>query len=222
MASLALMMTANLAAGLVLLGKHSTTADTAANVTDNQSDSQHHLTIVDADNMIGVDSTIEEQEDLPSSNIVSLIPVFSCIFITFGYACGLGPVPFILFGELFPSSVRGNATSITAFLRSVTVFLSIKIFPSLLWLFDIGGSFLSCAVVCAFAIVVSYLCVPETKGMDTKQLESIYSGRQSFYMEDGEASVSSLLDEDSSKGSPRTQESSTDSDSNGSRGPVKV
>ena len=29
--------------------------------------------------------------------------------------------------------------------------------------------------------------------------------RQSFYREDGEASVSSLLDEDSSKGSPRTQ-----------------
>ena len=31
-------------------------------------------------------------------------------------------------------------------------FLSFQIFPSLLWLFDIGGSFLSCAVVCAFAI----------------------------------------------------------------------
>lgn len=178
MASLALMMTANLAAGLVLLGKHSTTADTAANVTDNQSDSQHHLTIVDADNMIGVDSTIEEQEDLPSSNIVSLIPVFSCIFITFGYACGLGPVPFILFGELFPSSVRGNATSITAFLRSITVFLSIKIFPSLLWLCDIGGSFLSCAFVCGLAIVVSFVFVPETRGLDLEQLENIYKKKK--------------------------------------------
>ena len=89
-----------------------------------------------------------------------------------------------------PPSVRGPASSITAFLRSITVFLSIKvtmmppftvhkkinfpihqfdhqipnsslilnlrvlfqIFPSLLWLFDIGGSFISCAAVCAFAI----------------------------------------------------------------------
>ena len=33
----------------------------------------------------------------------SLVPVISCILITFGYACGLGPVPFILFGELFPN-----------------------------------------------------------------------------------------------------------------------
>ena len=58
------------------------------------------------------------------------MPVISCILITFGYACGLGPVPFILFGELFPNSVRGAATSVTAFLRSITVFLSIKVASS--------------------------------------------------------------------------------------------
>merc|ERR1719474_2666668 len=85
-----------------------------------------------------------------------------------------------------------------------------------MWLFDIGGSFISCAAVCAFAIVVSYFCVPETKGMDTKQLESIYSGRQSFYREEEEASVSSLLAEDSSsKASPRGQDVSTPSDNDG-------
>ena len=37
--------------------------------------------------------------------VVSLVPVLSSILITFGYACGLGPVPFILLGELFPSKV---------------------------------------------------------------------------------------------------------------------
>merc|ERR1719192_642376 len=162
------MMTANLAAGLVLLEKHTNTPGTVSN------SSRDHLTIVEADNIIGLDSPLEEVEDPPRSTIVSLIPVFSCIFITFGYACGLGPIPFILFGELFPSSVRGNATSITAFLRSITVFLSIKIFPSLLELCDIGGSFLSCALVCGLAIVVSFLFVPETRGMDLEQLENIY------------------------------------------------
>ena len=95
--SLALMMTANLAAGLVLLEKHTNTPGTVSN------SSRDHLTIVEADNIIGLDSPLEEVEDPPRSTIVSLIPVFSCIFITFGYACGLGPVPFILFGELFPS-----------------------------------------------------------------------------------------------------------------------
>merc|ERR1719222_368921 len=228
---------ANLSAGLVLLRQHpgtpspnnsSLSSVTELGIAENELE-QHKMMkvdhgIVEADLGPADPGPVLLPEPTNTEHMISLVPVISCILITFGYACGLGPVPFILFGELFPNSVRGPASSITAFLRSITVFLSIKIFPSLLWLFDIGGSFLSCAVVCAFAIVVSYVCVPETKGMDTKQLESIYSGRQSFYREsDGEASISSLLEEDSAKGSPRTQESSTSSDRDGvSGGPVRV
>ena len=123
MGSLVLMMLANLGAGLVLLDKHN--INTTGNTTE-------HVTIVDADNIIGLDqdTTIDSAITPKKHNMFSFIPVLSCIFITFGYACGLGPVPFILFGELFPSSVRGSATSITAFLRSITVFLSIKVSKS--------------------------------------------------------------------------------------------
>jgi len=241
-ASLALMTLANLSAGLVLLRQQpesapfnnssvtdlATTETTprfqqgaAPNLEEHKMMKVEHG-IVEADLGPGDPGPVLLPEPSNTEHMISLVPVISCILITFGYACGLGPVPFILFGELFPNSVRGPASSITAFLRSITVFLSIKIFPSLLWLFDIGGSFISCAAVCAFAIVVSYFCVPETKGMDTKQLESIYSGRQSFYREEEEVSVSSLLAEDSSKASPRGQDVSTPSDNDGSSQPVRV
>ena len=96
MGSLVLMMLANLSAGLVLLDKHDTEEMEEANVTSNA-----HVVIVDADNLVGVEASDEVLEE--SHGLVSYIPVISCIFITFGYACGLGPVPFILFGELFPS-----------------------------------------------------------------------------------------------------------------------
>merc|ERR1719348_1658031 len=173
--SLILMMLANLGAGLALLDKKYIPED---EIVDKLNDTQeNHVVIVDADNLVGVEAH-EADPEVKEHNIFSFIPVISCVLITFGYACGLGPVPFILFGELFPSSVRGSATSITAFLRSITVFLSIKIFPSLLWLCDIGGSFLSCALVCGVAIGVSFLFVPETKGMDSKQLENIYKRKQ--------------------------------------------
>ena len=79
-----------------------------------------------------------------ADDVYSFIPVISCIFICFGYGFGLGPIPFILFGELFPSKtqflffifqiylvnlgeVRGIMSSITGFLRSITVFVSIKV-----------------------------------------------------------------------------------------------
>eukprot|EP00091_Calanus_sinicus_P011127 TRINITY_DN25326_c0_g1_i1.p1 TRINITY_DN25326_c0_g1~~TRINITY_DN25326_c0_g1_i1.p1 ORF type:complete len:246 (+),score=56.11 TRINITY_DN25326_c0_g1_i1:870-1607(+) len=163
--SLALMMTANLGAGIVLFNSKVPVASPSSNTTD-------HLAIIDADQLVGLSDI--EQASLPvpvpgvMDQVLSMVPVISCILITFGYACGLGPVPFILFGELFPSSVRGSASSITAFLRSITVFLSIKIFPSLLWLCDIWGSFLSCALVCGVAIGVSFFYVPETKGNGLK------------------------------------------------------
>jgi len=236
------MTLANLSAGLVLLRQQPDTAPfnnslvadlgttettpgfeqaAAPNLEEHKMMKVEHG-IVEADLGPGDPGPVLLPEPSNTEHMISLVPVISCILITFGYACGLGPVPFILFGELFPNSVRGPASSITAFLRSITVFLSIKIFPSLLWLFDIGGSFISCAAVCAFAIVVSYLCVPETKGMDTKQLESIYSGRQSFYREEEEASVSSLLAEESSKASPRGKDVSAPSDNDGRSQPVRV
>merc|ERR1711902_371181 len=88
-------------------------------------------------------------------------------------------------------------TSITAFLRSITVFLSIKIFPSLLWLCGIGGSFLSCALVRGFAIGVAFLCVPETRGMDLEQLETIYKKKPSVAKTDAASCRSPSTDDQS-------------------------
>ena len=95
---------ANVGAGLVLLSR----ADTEIVSTN----TTHNLDIIDADHMVGL--TDLEVVDVPLpfphsvsmlEHLLSLVPVFSCIFICFGYACGLGPVPWILFGELFPSKL---------------------------------------------------------------------------------------------------------------------
>ena len=88
------MMMANFAAGMVLLEKNVEDQNITANTT-------HYIDVTDGENFQfeNSDYELEEQE----FDGYSLIPVLSCIFITFGYACGLGPVPFILFGELFPS-----------------------------------------------------------------------------------------------------------------------
>ena len=109
-----------------------------------------------------------------SSELLGLLPVLACVLICFGYAAGIGPVPWILFAELFPLPVRGPATSITAVIRAVTLFLSIKMFPAMLNTFDIGGSFLISGVICALAILVSVIIVPETRGFTSQQLENLY------------------------------------------------
>jgi len=193
--SLLIMCLANIAAGLALmLYSESPTPGDVVQIEES-------LAADDLEIHVGHDltttnlTTVTDNESVsPENSWINIIPMVSCILITFGYGCGLGPVPFILFGELFPESVRGSASSITAFLRSITVFLSIKVFPNLLDWFGIGGSFISCAIVCSAALVLSYWTVPETKGMDTSDLENIYRKKPSRGLEAQESILTTATD----------------------------
>ena len=83
--SLFLMMMANLVVGITLYHNNLPAYSSVSNESNPQ-------------------AVIEEKQLADSTDqVLSLVPVLSSILITFGYACGLGPVPFILLGELFPS-----------------------------------------------------------------------------------------------------------------------
>ena len=123
-------------------------------------------------NISNVTMTVSRPSSM--SELLGLLPVLSCVLICFGYAAGLGPVPWILFAELFPLPVRGPASSVTAVIRAVTLFLSIKMFPAMLNTFNIGGSFLISGVICTLAILVAIIIVPETRGLTSQQLENLY------------------------------------------------
>lgn len=180
MFSLVLMGLANLSAGFVLMFKAARSGEEAKELVNPVMVTDTGLGEEITANLTNISHDIALEDEDVMSHVVSFIPVVSCIFITLGYGCGLGPIPWILYGEILPGSVRGLASSVTAFLRSITVFLSIKIFPFLLKHFNIGGSFLTCAAVCFSAIFVVYLWVPETKGMSSIQLESIYKSGPSM------------------------------------------
>ena len=177
--SLVIIGLANIGAGLVLMSKKTMIADVNTNTSLHDiHDGEHMLVPSDLSLNLTLNTPILSQDVTLEDHLISLVPVFSCILICFGYASGLGPVPWILFSELFPASIRGPASSLTAVFRAVSLFLSIKLFPSMLQIFGIGGSFLFCSCVCFTALIVSYFVVPETKGLDSQQLEYIYQERK--------------------------------------------
>ena len=170
--SLVIIGLANFSAGLVLISKEGIQEDTDVLMimTSTSSDWSHdYVTTVNVS-----DVTIPVSRQPLSSELLGLLPVLACVLICFGYAAGLGPVPWILFAELFPLPVRGPASSVTAVIRAITLFLSIKMFPAMLNTFDIGGSFLISGVICSLAIVVAFVIVPETRGLTSQQLENLY------------------------------------------------
>ena len=130
--SLAIICAANISTGLVLVSRVGRVSPEAA-VVASTSDWSNETVL-----------TTDVMESSLTSQLLGLLPVLACVLICFGYAAGLGPVPWILFAELFPLPVRGPASSVTAVLRAITLFLSIKMFPAMLNTFDIGrGEYLA-------------------------------------------------------------------------------
>ena len=85
--SLFLMMMAHLGVGITLYYKNITSQSSVFNESNSQA-------TIEENHLVGVTGL---------DHVLNLVPVLSSILITFGYSCGLGPVPFILLGELFPS-----------------------------------------------------------------------------------------------------------------------
>ena len=96
--------------------------------------------------------------------------VFIMGYLAF-FALSLGPIVWVLIGEIFPNRLRSHATSLAVFCLWAANFVVSFSFPILLkWLHG-GFTFLIYAVMCVLclAFVVKYLT--ETKGKSLEQIE---------------------------------------------------
>lgn len=102
-----------------------------------------------------------------------LVLVFILAYIAC-FALSLGPLTFVVIGEIFPTRVRGQAMSISIFLLWVSVFLVSQFFPILLE--SIGSAFtfwvFMLLSIAAFVFVKS--AVPETKGKTLEEIDQLW------------------------------------------------
>ncbi len=98
--------------------------------------------------------------------------LFFILFFIASFAFSLGPIPWIIISEIFPTHIRGRAMSIGTFSVWGTNALVGLLFPVLLNLKGFGpsGTFFTFAACCVMAIVFTWKMLPETKG---KTLENI-------------------------------------------------
>lgn len=94
--------------------------------------------------------------------------VFVLIYIA-GYSIGLGPIPWIMLSEIFPTSVKGIFYGlITAVNWSCKLFITFTFPISNSYIKEY--SFLPYAIYLYFATVVSIFLIPETKGKTIEEL----------------------------------------------------
>lgn len=102
------------------------------------------------------------------SNFTVLMIVLLAIV---SYAIGIGACSWLIISEIFPTRVRGRATSICTFSNWVTDFVILLIFPKLQEWSQVGTFLIFAAITITLMLILAKL-VPETKGKTLEQIES--------------------------------------------------
>lgn len=106
------------------------------------------------------------------------IPILSvAVYITV-FSLGFGPIPWMMLGELFPSKMKGLASSIAAALNWSLAFTVTKLFQNLLDLLGSGFTFGVFMASTILATIFVALLVPETKGKDMHEIQYMLAGKE--------------------------------------------
>ena len=93
------------------------------------------------------------------------------------FAFSLGPVPWIIIAEIFPTRIRGRAMSVGTFTIWCTNTIVMLAFPTLRDSLGPAGTFALFAVLVAPALLLTWGLIPETKGRSLEEIERSWTHR---------------------------------------------
>lgn len=120
---------------------------------------------------IGMFFTIKDSGE--SVENLGWLPVISLSTFVIGFSTGMGPISYVLLGELFSSSAKTAIAPIGQVLNSILTFIVGLIFPLLTQSIGIGPTFFIFAAFAALAVLFTIFVIPETKGKSFTEIQSI-------------------------------------------------
>ncbi len=111
-----------------------------------------------------------------TNHFTGLLPLILMMGYLAFFALSLGPIVWVLLGEIFPNRIRSRAVSISILAQWAANFLVSFTFPILKQSVGSGLTFLIYAVMCVVCVVFVYRCIVETKGKTLEQIEKEFLG----------------------------------------------
>uniref|UniRef100_A0A1B6DNR0 Major facilitator superfamily (MFS) profile domain-containing protein n=2 Tax=Clastoptera arizonana TaxID=38151 RepID=A0A1B6DNR0_9HEMI len=111
-----------------------------------------------------------------SSRPWSWIPQVCIVAHVCGSMLGMLQLPWVMIGELFPSSVRGFMSGIVSSLAYFFIFLLIKGYNTFLAYLNVYGLMWVFAAISLSVILFTLLCLPETQGRTLIEIENSFHG----------------------------------------------
>lgn len=104
-------------------------------------------------------------------SILALIALM--LYIT-GFSIGLGPIPWLIMGEIFPAHIRSAASAIATVINWTCAFIITESFQSAADGLTPQGVFIVFAVICTCFFVFVFKFVPETRGKTFEEIAALF------------------------------------------------
>ncbi len=111
------------------------------------------------------------------ANLSSVITLVCILLYIMAFAIGMGPVFWVLLGEIFPPRERAQGVAAGSTVNWLANFVVSLVFLPVLQLIGTGETFWLFAVVCTFALWFVQRYVPETRDRDDEQVDSELQAR---------------------------------------------
>ena len=96
------------------------------------------------------------------------------VLFTGSFAAAMGPIPWIVISEIFPTKIRGQAMSVAVLVLWTSCYIVSQTFPMLVEAIGNAKTFWIYAA-CSFAgLIFVTLAVPETKGKTLEEIEQYW------------------------------------------------
>lgn len=112
------------------------------------------------------------------SEVCEIVPISSVVFYAVMFKIGLGTVPGILPGELFPTKVKSVAVTMSEAVHAVSSTASVYAYQILAANYGVHVPIYLFASVALMTAVFSFYFVPETKGKSLEEIQLMLKGNK--------------------------------------------
>ncbi len=106
-----------------------------------------------------------------SISISHSLLVFCFMVYVAAFIIGLGPIPWLIFAEIYPQAIRGHAMSLSLSMNWFFHYLVVVSFPILIKVLSTTGVFFLYALFGIIALIFICKRLPETKGLSLEEIE---------------------------------------------------
>lgn len=129
--------------------------------------------------ILGVCFYLKEVQGDEFLNSYGWLPLAALSLYCVGFSIGLGPLPWVLLGEMLPQKVRGFATGVCTAFCFGCGFLVVQEYYDMTVLLGTAGTYWMFSVSLVVCFVIFLLFVPETMGKSLEEIEEIFGKKNS-------------------------------------------